>query len=81
VLLLLLPAALQLESVLVQSTSLEGRFDAMELHEASSGHPLSAMGYWALVQSGLVQELHLSSAVLVKSVTSCCISQELALLT
>ncbi len=38
----------------------------MALAEASSGHPLAAMSYWALVQSGLMHLLQLPQAKVIR---------------
>lgn len=49
------PPVPELESVLTSSNS--WTFDVFALEQASDGHPLSALGYWLLHISGLVQEL------------------------
>ncbi len=58
--------ATQLEDLLLNSCKLDGSFDAMLLAEASNGHPLAAMGYWVLVQSGLMHTLQLPQGKVIK---------------
>jgi hypothetical protein len=55
-----------LELILRRSAVVGGTFDAIALADVSAGHPLAAMAYWALSQSGLVSEFKLSHRTLIR---------------
>lgn len=49
----------QLEQLLMGALDLGGGFDAMEVADASCGHPLATLGFWVFTQSGVTQALRL----------------------
>jgi hypothetical protein len=59
----------QVEQLLISSLVVGGGFDAQALAEATGGHPLSAMGYWALSTSGVMAELGLSASRIIRCAT------------
>eukprot|EP00879_Flechtneria_rotunda_P005016 GHRR01005292.1.p1 GENE.GHRR01005292.1~~GHRR01005292.1.p1 ORF type:complete len:859 (+),score=362.03 GHRR01005292.1:904-3480(+) len=54
----------QLEAVL--ASAMEWQFDAFALTEASSGHPLSTLGYYLFHKHGLIEQFNLKPACLAR---------------
>jgi hypothetical protein len=50
----------------MRSAVVGGGFDAHVLAEATGGHPLAAMGYWALASSGVIEELGLEPSMMIR---------------